>query len=68
MDVAAENLLTLKINKMKSRNRFLIGFVTAALTFSVLLLTLGPRRFDRHKWQHCQEKQIETPVEKSTNQ
>ncbi len=46
---------------MKSSNRFLIGLITAAITFSILLLTLGPRRFE-HKLQQCKkEKQIDQP-------
>ena len=61
MAVAEEKvLITLKTNNMKNSNRFLIGFITAAFTFSILLLTLGPRRFDRHQWRHCQqEKQLD---------
>jgi hypothetical protein len=33
---------------MKKRSRFLIGFSTAAVTFGVLMATLGPQKFGAH--------------------
>lgn len=43
---------------MKSRNRFIIGLVTAAITFGALLLIAGPEKFakyNRHYSKHCME-------------
>jgi len=38
---------------MYRRSRFLIGFLTAALTFGGLMATLGPEHFHRSlRWHH----------------
>ena len=51
--------ITMKPNKsMKSRNKFLIGSLTALLTFGTLWTTVGPRKgncarsFGMHQHQH----------------
>jgi hypothetical protein len=37
---------------MKPRARFLTGFAAAALTFGILMATLGPQRFGGHCGHH----------------
>lgn len=38
---------------MNYRNRFIIGFVAAAVTFASLMAFIGPKRFAEYRKQHC---------------
>jgi hypothetical protein len=50
---------------MKRKNRFLIGLISAAITFSSLLIILGPKHIERHACHHSCNHQA---VEQSNNQ
>jgi hypothetical protein len=39
---------------MKGSNRFIIGFIAAAVTFASLIAFVGPKRFAQYR-QHCHE-------------